>query len=43
MPHLTSIIHPEALLYHHFLGPRIPLPDDDNGTTWVEEEETIEE
>ena len=42
MPHLTSITHPEAILYHYHFGPKVPHPDDEEGTIWVEEEDDDE-
>lgn len=36
---MSTIIHPEALLYEYFHGPKVPHPDDEEGTIWVEEEE----
>ncbi len=37
---MNTIIHPEALLYHHFLGPRIPPPDESVGAIPLEEDDT---
>jgi len=38
MPHLTSITHPEALLYHYHFAPKVFHPDDEQGTT-IEQED----
>ncbi len=40
---LTSINHPEATLYEYYFGPKIPLPDDEEGTTWIDSEDEGEE
>lgn len=39
---MNPIIHPEALLYEYYHGPKVPHPDDDEGTIWVEEEDDNE-